>query len=77
MVMLLKQIVPAHSIALSPQFVFCAGSEGTIRSVLCICCRLSLASPLEIYMCVCLIRVLTSCSISNFVHSMLHNAQVV
>ena len=41
-----KQIGAAHSIALSPQFVFCAGSEGTIRSVLRTCTCIPIYVPL-------------------------------
>ena len=52
-----EQIGAAHSIALSPQFVFCAGSEGTIRCVhdcvlVLVCVCMCLYACMCVYVCV-------------------------
>ena len=52
-----EQIGAAHSIALSPQFVFCAGLEGTIRCVhdcvlVLVCVCMCLYACMCVYVCV-------------------------
>ena len=55
MIVLYLQIGAAHSIALSPQFVFCAGSEGTIRCVcVCMCACVRACVCLSVFFSVCL-----------------------